>query len=99
MVLGGKTPIIDAHAAAEMGFSLVLYANAALQGAVHGMQTTLATLKQHGVLDESIPFSLAVKGRAALLEAGADLTVYDYDIGHWIEPSELRDASAWMNSL
>src|SRR5271168_4157801 len=28
MVLGGKTPIVDAAAAAEMGFSLVLYANA-----------------------------------------------------------------------
>src|SRR6201996_5113466 len=52
MVLGGKTPIIDAKAAAEMGFSLVLYANAALQGAVHGMQSTLSMLKDNGVLDE-----------------------------------------------
>jgi 2-methylisocitrate lyase-like PEP mutase family enzyme len=32
MVLGGKTPIIDVKAATKMGFSLVLYANAALQG-------------------------------------------------------------------
>ena len=37
-----------------MGFSLVLYANAALQGAVHGMQSTLATLKEKGVLDEHV---------------------------------------------
>jgi 2-methylisocitrate lyase-like PEP mutase family enzyme len=53
MVLGGKTPIIDEATAAEIGFSLVLYANAALQGAVAGMQTTLKTLRDKGVLDEA----------------------------------------------
>ncbi len=52
MVLGGKTPIVDAAAAAEMGFSLVLYANAALQGAVQGMQAALRALREKGVLDE-----------------------------------------------
>ena len=52
MVLGGKTPIVDKAAAAEMGFSLVLYANAALQGAVQGMQTALRTLRDKGVLEE-----------------------------------------------
>jgi 2-methylisocitrate lyase-like PEP mutase family enzyme len=63
MVLGGKTPIIDAKAAADMGFSLVLYANAALQGAVHGMQSTLSTLKQEGVLDESAVTSFSERQR------------------------------------
>jgi 2-methylisocitrate lyase-like PEP mutase family enzyme len=63
MVLGGKTPIIDAKAAAGMGFSLVLYANAALQGAVHGMQSTLSALKQKGVLDESSVTSFAERQR------------------------------------
>ena len=63
MVLGGKTPIIDAKAAAEMGFSLVLYANAALQGAVHGMQSTLSTLKDNGVLDERAVISFAERQR------------------------------------
>jgi len=52
LVLGGKTPIVTQAAAAEMGFSLVLYANAALQGAVNGMQTTLSVLKSNGVLSE-----------------------------------------------
>jgi len=52
MVLGGKTPIVDAAAAADMGFSLVLYANAALQGAVQGMQAALRALRDKGVLDE-----------------------------------------------
>jgi len=63
MVLGGKTPIIDEKAAAEMGFSLVLYANAALQGAVHGMQSTLSTLKEKGVLDERAVTSFAERQR------------------------------------
>lgn len=38
MVLGGKTPVIGATEAEAMGFALVLYANAALQGALLGMQ-------------------------------------------------------------
>jgi 2-methylisocitrate lyase-like PEP mutase family enzyme len=52
MVLGGKTPIIDRAKAAELGFSLVLYANAALQGAVLGMQKALTALRDQGVLGE-----------------------------------------------
>ena len=63
MVLGGKTPIVDEKAAAEMGFSLVLYANAALQGAVHGMQSTLSALKEKGVLDERAVTSFAERQR------------------------------------
>jgi 2-methylisocitrate lyase-like PEP mutase family enzyme len=63
MVLGGKTPIVDEKAAAEMGFSLVLYANAALQGAVQGMQSTLATLKDKGILDERGVTSFAERQR------------------------------------
>ena len=41
MVLGGKTPVIGTAEAATIGFALVLYANAALQGAILGMQTAL----------------------------------------------------------
>ena len=63
MVLGGKTPIIDEKAAAEMGFSLVLYANAALQGAVQGMQSTLSTLKEKGILNERAVTSFAERQR------------------------------------
>ena len=63
MVLGGKTPIIDRAAAAEMGFSIVLYANAALQGAVQGMQTTLAALKTGGILSEGAVTSFAERQR------------------------------------
>jgi hypothetical protein len=41
----------------------VLYANAALQGAVHGMQTALSALKQTGVLDERAVTSFAERQR------------------------------------
>jgi len=63
MVLGGKTPIVDEAAAAAMGFSLVLYANAALQGAIHGMQTALKALRDTGVLDEASVTSFAERQR------------------------------------
>jgi len=45
MVIGGKTPIFGAQQLADLGFSLVLYANAALQGAVAGMQKALGALR------------------------------------------------------
>ncbi|HSZ18675.1 MAG TPA: isocitrate lyase/PEP mutase family protein [Candidatus Acidoferrum sp.] len=53
MVPGGKTPIVDAAALASMGYAVVLYANAALQGAIAGMQAALSELKARGFLDES----------------------------------------------
>lgn len=52
MVVGGKTPIVSAADLGQMGFGIVLYANAALQGALLGMQQALATLKAHGLLSE-----------------------------------------------
>ena len=55
MVVGGRTPIVGLAELQETGFSLVLYANAALQGAVHGMQMALGQLKATGRLDESAP--------------------------------------------
>jgi 2-methylisocitrate lyase-like PEP mutase family enzyme len=53
IVLGGKTPPVQRALATEMGFSLLLYANAALQAAVGGMQVVLRTLAEKGALDES----------------------------------------------
>ena len=63
MVLGGKTPIVTRTQAGEMGFALVLYANAALQGAIKGMQTALRSLRQTGVLDEAAVTSFAERQR------------------------------------
>ena len=45
MVIGGRTPIFNADQLGELGYGIVLYANAALQGAVMGMQKTLTTLR------------------------------------------------------
>jgi len=52
VVIGGKTPTLDASEFARMGFGLVLYANAALQGAVLGMSAALTRLRDSGRLDE-----------------------------------------------
>ena len=45
MVIGGKTPLFNADQLGELGYGIVLYANAALQGAVMGMQNALTTLR------------------------------------------------------
>jgi 2-methylisocitrate lyase-like PEP mutase family enzyme len=53
MVIGGKTPIFDADALGALGFGLVLYANAALQGAVMGMHKALTVLRDTRALHEN----------------------------------------------
>lgn len=53
MVIGGKTPIFNAVELADMGYGLVLYANAALQGAVMGMQKALTVLRDDKEVTES----------------------------------------------
>ena len=52
MVIGGKTPIATTDELGEMSFSSVLYANAALQGALAGMQRALGELKKSHHLQE-----------------------------------------------
>lgn len=60
IVIGGKTPVQSREALAKLGYGIVLYANAALQGAVLGMQRALGQLAAQGRLDEDpalvIPF-------------------------------------------
>lgn len=61
LVIGGKTPIFNADELADLGYGIVLYANAALQGAVAGMQQALTVLRDTHRLDEDpalvTPFS------------------------------------------
>jgi 2-methylisocitrate lyase-like PEP mutase family enzyme len=52
LVVGGKTPIMTAQELGDMGYGIVLYANAALQSAVLGMQRALGLLKRDGLLNE-----------------------------------------------
>jgi 2-methylisocitrate lyase-like PEP mutase family enzyme len=48
MVEGGATPQLPASELSALGFSIVLYANAALRGAVRGMQVVLEHLRDTG---------------------------------------------------
>ncbi len=61
MVIGGKTPIFGAEELAGLGYGIVLYANAALQGAVAGMQKALTVLRDTRRVDEDpalvVPFA------------------------------------------
>lgn len=51
IVAGGLTPMIGIDVLEGMGFSMILYANAALQASIAGMQKVLGHLKEHGSLD------------------------------------------------
>jgi 2-methylisocitrate lyase-like PEP mutase family enzyme len=51
MVEGGKTPLLSRDELIAMGFSVILYANAAMQGAILGSQTVLRSLRETGSLD------------------------------------------------
>ncbi|GAA4003222.1 oxaloacetate decarboxylase [Comamonas faecalis] len=53
MVIGGRTPIFNAEQLGELGFGIVLYANAALQGAVAGMQKALTVLRDEKEVQEA----------------------------------------------
>lgn len=52
MVIGGKTPIFGAEELGQLGYGIVLYANAALQGALAGMQNVLTVLRDTRRVDE-----------------------------------------------
>jgi len=54
LVVGGLTPILGQAQLREMGFSIVLYANVALQAALLGMQNALKHLKAEGKLGEDL---------------------------------------------
>lgn len=53
MVIGGRTPIFNADQLGELGYGIVLYANAALQGAVAGMQKALTVLRDEKEVQET----------------------------------------------
>jgi 2-methylisocitrate lyase-like PEP mutase family enzyme len=68
MVIGGKTPIFNATELGDLGFGLVLYANAALQGAVMGMQKTLTVLREEKQVLESSGLVTPFAERQRLVE-------------------------------
>jgi 2-methylisocitrate lyase-like PEP mutase family enzyme len=68
IVVGGRTPAVTPAQASEMGFNLLLYANTALQGAIHGMQTALRTLIETGSMDEQSGFVATFAERQRLVQ-------------------------------
>lgn len=68
VVIGGKTPTLSAGEFARMGFGLVLYANAALQGALLGMQSALTRLRDTGRLDEDSGLVASFADRQRLVQ-------------------------------
>ncbi len=48
MVIGGKTPLLSRDELARMGYSVIVYANAALQASLQGMQDVLQHLRREG---------------------------------------------------
>ena len=60
LVFGGNTPILGQQELAEMGYALVLYAGAAVQSAIDGMQRVLGHIQRtgsiEGVLDRVATF-------------------------------------------
>lgn len=68
IVIGGKTPALPAAEFASMRFAMVLYANAALQGAVKGMTNALAQLQDRGILEEDPRLVSSFSERQALVQ-------------------------------
>lgn len=70
MVIGGVTPQLPRSTLEEYGFSIVLYANAALQGALAGMDRALGRLRSEGILDEAsgLTATFAARQRAVRKE-------------------------------
>lgn len=69
IVVGGKTPMVPTKELGDMGFSLVLYANVALQGAVQGMTLALRALKDGGDVSETC--GLVTSGNPAPYQCAA----------------------------
>jgi 2-methylisocitrate lyase-like PEP mutase family enzyme len=53
IVIGGKTPERSNGELKALGFAGVLYANTALQAALHGMQRALSHLRAHGQMSDA----------------------------------------------
>ena len=71
IVFGGKTPDPGRTRLAEMGFSIVLYANAILQAALKASNEVLLALKKDGSLEP-------VRGRLASFEERQQSVAKDY---------------------
>ena len=67
IVLGGRTPELPNAKLAELGFAAVLYANVALQSALHGMQEALSVLRRDGRMGEAARLAATFAERQRLV--------------------------------
>lgn len=67
MVEGGLTPIVPLEELGRMGFSIALYANTALRGAVAGMRAALRHLHEHGDTRDVNDLIISWEDRQALV--------------------------------
>lgn len=67
VVHGGKTPQLPLERFGELGFSIVLYANAALQASLAAMQTVLGGLARAGSLHEVAPLLASFADRQSVV--------------------------------
>jgi len=67
MVEGGLTPILSRAELGELGFSVALYANAAMRGAVLGMRSVLQHLIEHGDTIEAADKMISWQDRQSLV--------------------------------
>jgi 2-methylisocitrate lyase-like PEP mutase family enzyme len=68
MVFGGMTPEPGREVLATMGYSIVLYANAALQSAIKAVEQTLSSLRDTGSLAECANQLATFKQRQAVVK-------------------------------
>jgi 2-methylisocitrate lyase-like PEP mutase family enzyme len=67
IVVGGRTPVVAQAEACRMRYGCVLYANAALQGALRGMREALLHLQAEGRMDEDPTLVASFSERQALV--------------------------------
>jgi 2-methylisocitrate lyase-like PEP mutase family enzyme len=67
MVEGGLTPLVSKEALDELGFSIALYANSAMRGAVLGMREVLQHLSKHGGTEDAEDLMISWVDRQSLV--------------------------------
>jgi 2-methylisocitrate lyase-like PEP mutase family enzyme len=67
IVLGGRTPELPNTRLKELGFAGVIYANIALQAAVHGMQRALGELRKNGEIGDASALAVDFAERQRLI--------------------------------
>lgn len=93
IVEGGKTPMLPRADLHRMGFAVVLYANAALQASIQGMQDALRRLRDDGTLagagDLLAPFAERQRlvGKAAFDAAEARLAASSVPVASLVRPA------------